>query len=444
MITNKRQINIQVLAFSSQLIPAVVGILSFMILVRATAPVTLGQYVIYMAAVVLFEMIKSGGLQSALVMRISGTNKDEQSKINGSAYWLGAIISLSLSVILASVYFSGIFAKSPGVQVFCGWYSLLGIITLPLHIAEATAVARQDLKFILWFRLLQSTNALLVALYAFFKGGDLKTYATVHLLFTAFLLLIVLIARKTSPLEIRYKTIKEVKALFGLIKYTLATLATTNLLKSADTFLIGSLMGPLYVAKYAIPLKLTELFEIPLRSLSTTAFPQLAAMHNEKIPGAFKKTFVEYLSWAYMLYIPALCIAFILAPNIVEFIGGHEYADTTIIFRVFIMYGLLLPTDRLTGISLDALQMPSKNFKKVFIMASVNIIGDAVAIMFTHQLVWVAFVSVLNAATGALLGWYMLNRSGVLHPGKAFQDVYLYSFSFVKKGYHRIKTFSFS
>ena len=440
MIKTNKQINIQLLAFASQLIPAIIGVVSFMILVRTAKPIVLGQYIIYIAAVGLFEMVKSCGLQSALVMRVSGSNQDQQLTITGSAYWLGAVMSFSLSAILCIFYFSGIFAQQPGIQVFCGWYAILGIITLPLHLAEASAVAKQDLKFILLLRFLQSTSALIVALYAYFKGGQLETFATINLLFTGGLMLLVLIAGKTNPLQIRFKTMQEVKALFNLIKYTLATLATTNFLKSADTFLIGSLMGPINVAKYAIPLKLTELFEIPLRSLSTTAFPQLATKYNNNDMPGFKKAFIQYFSWAYMLYIPTLIIAFILAPYIVLIIGGHQYAETTSIFRVFILYALLLPTDRLTGISLDALQLPSENFKKVFIMAFVNILADILAIQFTHQLEWVAFASVLNAATGAFLGWWMLKNKGILQTGKIWNEVNAYSFSFLKNGIQHLKS----
>jgi O-antigen/teichoic acid export membrane protein len=219
----------------------------------------------------------------------------------------------------------------------------------------------------------------------------------------------------------------------------MATMATTNLLKSADTFLIASFMGPAAVAKYAVPLKLTELFDIPLRSLSTTAFPQLASRHNNQDKKGFKDTFVQYISWAYMLYVPALVFCFIFAELVVVIMGGNKYIDTAPIFRMFVLYALLLPSDRLTGISLDALQMPSRNFQKVFIMAIVNIIGDVAAIYFTHNLVWVAFASVLNAATGAILGWWMLERTGVMAPGKIFSDVFAYSSNFIQQGVQRLK-----
>ena len=438
-MNTKKQIKIQSLAFGSQLLPAIIGVGSFMLLVRYAKQVVLGEYLIFLAAVVLFEMIKAGGLQSALVMRISGNDPDHQKQIIGSAYWLGGIFSLSLSIVLIILYFTHVFHKQPSIEVFCGWYACLGLITLPIHIADATGVARQDVGFLLWIRLAQSTNALMVAAWAWLQGSSLEAFATINLVFTLLLVIIIVVTKKTDPTLIKYKVKEEVMALLRLIKYAMATLATTNLLKSADTFLIASFMGPESVAKYAVPLKLTELFDIPLRSLSTTAFPQLAAKHNQQDAIGFKKTFVQYISWAYLLYLPALVIAFSFAPLIVVIMGGKSYLDTTIVFRVFILYALLLPTDRLTGISLDALQRPGKNFQKVTIMALVNIVGDILAITLTHNLAWVAFASVLNAGTGALLGWWMLKRNSGIGDGHIFKEVYDYSVDFLKQGAQKIK-----
>jgi O-antigen/teichoic acid export membrane protein len=395
-----------------------------------------------MAAVVLFEMIKSGGLQSALVMRVASSTAEQKRSISGSAYWLGGIFSLSISVVLFLLYFLGVFSNQPAIEVFCGWYAIVGLLTLPLHIAEAEAVAAQDLKFLFWLRMAQSANTFLIAGYAWYTQGGLKGFATMHVLFNAVLLLAVLGFKKTNPLHILHKTIAEVKQLYHLIKYTLATMATTNLLKTADTFLIGSLMGPAAVAKYAIPLKLTELFEIPLRSLSTTAFPQLAAHHNQRDYVGFRNHFIQFLSWAYIFYIPALIGAFVFAPYIVLIIGGQQYADTTPIFRVFILFGLFLPANRMTGISLDALQLPAKNFQKVLIMALINIFGDFIAIKWSNQLEWVAFVSVINAAAGAMIGWWMLQQSKMLPKGNLLKDVAQYIQHFIRQLLVRFKILS--
>ena len=439
MAKNSNQLTIHSLAMASQLLPAVIGILSFMALVRVTQPDVLGEYLIYTAAVMLFEMIKSGGLQSAMVMRVTTNDKEQQQKIIGSAYWLGGVASAAISAVLLILFFSGIFSKQPGVQVFCGWYACLGIINIPINIAEASAVARQDLKFLLYLRLAQTLGGWAIVVYAYFFSASLESFATVNLVFTAVLMGVVLLLRKTNPLLIRYKVMEEVNILMQLIKFTMAAQATTNLLKTADTFIIGSMMGPAAVAAYAIPLRLAELFEIPLRSLSTTAFPQLAKKHNHADHTGFKDMFVQYLSWGYMLYIPALLGAFIFAPYIILIFGGHKYADSTSIFRIFILLGLCLPANRIIGISLDALQKPGKNLIKIVAMAVINIVGDVVVIKFTNDLNWVAFVSVLNAASGALLGWWILQSTGLLARGNIFNEIYHYSFSFVKLRLHRIK-----
>jgi O-antigen/teichoic acid export membrane protein len=433
------QLTVHSLAMASQLLPAVIGILSFMALVRVTQPDMLGQYLIYTAAVMLFEMIKAGGLQSAMVMRVSTNDKEQQQKIIGSAYWLGGVASVMISVILLILFFSGLFSKQPGIQVFLGWYACLGIINIPLNIAEASAVARQDLKFLLYLRLAQTLGGWAIVIYACFFTASLESFATVNLLFTTAIMLIVLLLRKTNPLLIRYKVMEEVKTLVQLIKYTMAAQATTNLLKTADTFIIGSMMGPAAVAAYAIPLRLAELFEIPLRSLSTTAFPQLAKKHNHADHTGFKNTFVQYLSWGYMLYIPALLCAFIFAPYIILLFGGHKYADSTSIFRIFILLGLCLPANRIIGISLDALQKPGKNLIKIAAMAAINIVGDVVAIKFSNSLNWVAFVSVLNAASGALLGWWTLQGTGLLAKGNIFSEICNYTSSFLKLRLSRVK-----
>jgi O-antigen/teichoic acid export membrane protein len=140
-----------------------------------------------------------------------------------------------------------------------------------------------------------------------------------------------------------------------------------------------------------------------------------------------------------MLYIPALICAFIFAPYIILIFGGHKYADSTSIFRIFIFLGLFLPANRIIGISLDALQKPGKNLIKIVAMAIINIVGDVVAIKFSNNLNWVAFVSVINAASGALLGWWILKATGLLKSGNIFSEVYANSNSFLKQRLHRVR-----
>ena len=54
-------------------------------------------------------------------------------------------------------------------------------------------------------------------------------------------------------------------------------------------------------------------------------------------------------------------------------LGGRQYlgidpitgASTSLIFKIFAIYGILLPIDRMTGVGLDSINKPKKNFYKI-------------------------------------------------------------------------------
>ena len=108
----------QILALSGQVLPAALGMVSFMWLVRILDPKILGEYLIYMTSVVLFEMVKSGGLQSALVMKVSEKDSEKRNRVIGSAYWLGSIVVLISGIALVVTYFLPFGSADPGCNIF--------------------------------------------------------------------------------------------------------------------------------------------------------------------------------------------------------------------------------------------------------------------------------------------------------------------------------------
>jgi O-antigen/teichoic acid export membrane protein len=123
----------------------------------------------------------------------------------------------------------------------------------------------------------------------------------------------------------------------------------TNLLRSADTLIISlSPLGSAAVALYSIPLKLTELQQIPLRSFVATAFPKMskASLHNQIDE---VKKFVLYLFWSTYISLLVLVvygIALILL-NFIVAISGNQYLKTDPITGSMLilseyLYGLLL------------------------------------------------------------------------------------------------------
>ena len=113
----------------------------------------------------------------------------------------------------------------------------------------------------------------------------------------------------------------------------------------------------------------------------------------------------------------SLCI-FLFADFLVLILGGAQYlgtdpstgASTALLVRIFALYGLLLPVERMTGIGLDSINLPKRNFLKVVIMVAANVIGDLVAVFVFGSLEAVAVASVIFTVAGIWIGYYFLDR----------------------------------
>ena len=129
------------------------------------------------------------------------------------------------------------------------------------------------------------------------------------------------------------------------------------------------------------------------------------------------------------IYVPLMLFCFVFAEFLLNVLGGADYLQMANVFRVFCFYGLLLPIDRFTGVTLDCLNLPNYNFKKVIVMTVFNIGFDLIVLCFTNDLRWVAFGTVLTTLTGIILGVAFLNRSFNTN----LLDILKSGFFFIKK-----------
>jgi O-antigen/teichoic acid export membrane protein len=219
--------------------------------------------------------------------------------------------------------------------------------------------------------------------------------------------------------HIRKATKRTNKVLLDFGKYTTFTLIGTNLLRSADTLIISlSPLGTAAVALYSIPMKLTELQQIPLRSFAATAFPKMSKASIQGNVEEVKKFFYAYSGAMTYLFLFISLVTFVFAEFFVLVLGGHQYlgvdpitgTNTADIVRIFSFYGLLLPIDRMTGIGLDAINRPDKNFVKVVYMVLANVFGDLIAVFVFKSLAIVAVASIFFTLLGVIVGYRFLDK----------------------------------
>jgi O-antigen/teichoic acid export membrane protein len=401
------------LSLAGNFVFAFLGFASIFILARTLNKSDFGEYVIYLSGMSLFEMVRSGITNTPLVRFLSGsTNPEEQKQLIGASWML----SVAVTIIVVILIYAGFFLFSgpinnKGFGLFFKWYPILSIVILPLNTTLSILQARKKFGNILILRgLNMSTFFIFLVINYFWLHAELFWIVIAHQ--TSFLIagLLSLIKGWASLSSIRFSSRQQVKSQLKFGRYSLVTLIGSNLLKSSDTFIIGIMMTAADVAYYSIPIKLIEALEIPLRAFVSVAFPSMSKASRAGNQKEVRSIFYSNTGLVTLLFIPLTIGLFILAKPLVLLLGGPEYAGSYVIFWIFLVYGLLLPMDRFSGVALDAINKPRLNMIKVLVMAAFNIVGDIIVIHFWSSLPGVAICTILNATAGVIVGNLLLRK----------------------------------
>jgi O-antigen/teichoic acid export membrane protein len=437
------------LSLAGNLTIAIFGFAGFALLARSFSPDIFGEWVIFISAGTFIEMFRFGITNTAVIRHLSGADGAERYKYIGSNVVIGlsATIFIALVLIVCQLLF-----KEPiqhaGYGLFFTWYPFLAFLNLPFN--NALVILQADQKFgkILTIRFIQSGGFFLVLLcnFLFLKMSILQLLLAM-LAVNAVTSVYSMIMGWDGIRHLGKATGRTTSTLIHFGKYTTFTLIGTNLLRSADTFIISlSPMGPAAVALYSIPMKLTELQQIPLRSFAATAFPKMSRASLQEKTDEVKSLFYAYSGAITYLFFCISLVAFVFADLFVLILGGAQYSGTdpitganaANIVRVFSVYGLLLPIDRMTGIGLDSINRPGLNLIKVAFMVITNIIGDLVAIFLFKSLLAVAVASIIFTLFGVLIGFYFIDRELHLNPTCIFssgKQFYLDSYKKLKNSF---------
>jgi len=408
--------NSNFLSLSSNMVVAVFGFFSFLILVRTLDPDHFGEWVLYITAGNFIEMLRFGITRTAIIRFLSGAKKNERKKLIGANWIIGLITTAIVAALLWIIY--NIFPtaiSNSGFSLFFIWYPLLAFVNLPFNNALSILQADQRFDRILLLRALNVGSFVVFLLVNFFVlHWGLMLILYVHLAINLLTSVFSFILRWDGVRYIFHAGKKAIKELLDFGKYTTGTLIGSNLLKSSDTFIIGlsPFLGTAGVAFYSVPLKLTEILEIPLRSTIATAFPRMSKASIQKNVEEVKNIYYAYTGAMTYLLIPIVIIGFIFAEEFVLILGGREYLETATIFRIFCVYGLFLPIDKFTGVALDSINKPKKNFYKVLYMAFANIFGDSVVIFLVSKFLLGFSLAVLLFGSGTGISYLSESATG--------------------------------
>lgn len=439
------------LSLAGNVVIALLGISGFALLARSLSLDVFGEWVLFITGGSFVEMFRFGITNTGLIRFLSGADETSRDKLIGSNALIGLGATVLISAILVFCYF--VFNESisnSGYNLFFKWYPILAFLNLPWN--NALVVLQADRKYgkILIVKSLNSGLFFLTILVNFFylemSLNDLVIALLIINAITSFITIILgwdgtkLITKATSTTN---------KTLLDFGKYTTFTLIGSNLLRSADTLILSlSPLGNEAVALYSIPLKLTELQQIPLRSFVATAFPKMSKASVQGKVKEVKELFYTYSGALTYLFVLMSIFTFVFAEYLVLILSGEQYLkvdpvtgfNVVNIVRVFSIYGLLLPIDRMTGIGLDSINKPNINAVKVFVMVVANVIGDFVAIFIFESLILVAVASIIFTLIGIWMGMYFLNKELSL----SYKEIFVSGIDFYKNLKNKIMSNRFA
>ncbi|CAH8283613.1 O-antigen/teichoic acid export membrane protein [Mariniflexile fucanivorans] len=421
------------LSLTGNVVIAILGIGGFAFLARSLSLNVFGEWVLFITGGSFVEMFRFGITNTGLIRFLSGADEDSRTKLIGSnaLIGLGATVVIAIILVCCNTFFNDAISNS-GYHLFFKWYPLLAFLNLPWN--NALVVLQADRKYgkILIVKSINSGLFFLVVLINFlFMELTLNQLVIALIVINAFTSLITIVLGWDGTKHITKASAVTNKTLLDFGKYTTFTLIGTNLLRSADTLIISlSPLGNAAVALYSIPLKLTELQQIPLRSFVATAFPKMSKASVQGKISEVRDLFYTYSGALTYLFVAMSLFTFVFAEFLVLILSGEQYLkvdpitgfNAVDIVRVFSIYGLLLPIDRMTGIGLDSINKPNINAVKVFVMVAANIIGDIIAIFIFKSLILVAVASILFTLIGIWMGMYFLNKELTLSYKEIFSS----------------------
>ncbi len=413
-------------ALISNVSVAAAGLVSFMLLARQLDKAAFGDWVLYLALASFVDLLRFGLTRTSAVRLLSGSGAERQRVIMATSYqvnlWLLAAVAIVCWPLAMWIQQSGT-GISQGYVLFLQWYPVLALVNMNWNNATSLFQAEQQFRRMMYVRLSAAgTFVLFLIANGIWMNWGLMEILYAHLgcnllasLWTGF-------ARWDGLAQLPRATRALRKELIDFGKYSMGTLVGSSLLKSADTFIIGlsPVLGSTAVALYAIPLKLTDLLGIPLRSFAMTAYPRMSKQHHENNTEQVRLTFYSYTGAVTLLFIPVAALCFVLAEPLVLFLGGTNYANNlpqlTLIFRIFTLYTLLLPIDKFSGVALDSINQPKVNLQKVVVMTVANVVLDLIGVFVLESLEVVAIGTIVFTLIGIGIGMRALKRALQIQP----------------------------
>jgi lipopolysaccharide exporter len=352
---------------------------NFWILVRVLPKDIFGEWVLYFTIVNLMEMAKQGFVRNPLIRYLTINADADSSKIQTASIYLNAIIGgIEVLILGLCALFLDDFWNAPHLPPLFLIYMIATVALIPINHFDIVQQARFQFKGTTISNLVRQGGLFLYISLVFLLDVkiELTALATVQCLsiilsgFVSYYF-----ARKFVTFASRLDK-SWIKELFSYGIFTFGTNVSSTIYKSLDSWMLAWLRTTNAVAIFNPAMRVSNLVEVPADTLTSILFPQLSKRMATEGLSTAKYLYEKAVGTLTAVMLPLVVGIIIFAEEVILFIAGPKYEETVPILQVTMIFGLIVPFNRMMGITLDAIGKAKTNFLYVLLNTGINILSN--------------------------------------------------------------------
>ncbi|HYG18536.1 MAG TPA: flippase [Ohtaekwangia sp.] len=369
---------------------------NFYILIRILSKPDFGAWVLFFTVASFMEMIKHGFVRNPMIRFLTIAGADDDPKIQTASLYLNAIIGLlEVGLLVLCAMFLGDFWNSPQLESLFLIYIIATVALIPINHFDIVQQARLHFKGTFYSNLVRQGGLFIYILVIFILDYKIELVSLAYAQSAA-----IIVSGFASyhfakkHIQLSPKLDKHwSKELFHYGKYTFGTNVSSTILKSVDSWMLGKLLSPAAVAVFNPAIRVSNLVEVPTDTLTSILFPQLSKRIGVEGMSSAKWLYEKAVGTLTAIMLPVVVLVIIFSSEVIYFIAGPGYEETVPILRVTMLFGLIIPFNRLMGITLDAIGKARTNFMYVLRNALINIVSN---------FFYISYFGTIGAAYGTL------------------------------------------
>jgi O-antigen/teichoic acid export membrane protein len=349
---------------------------TFYFLVRMLDKHSFGTWALFLATTTIFETIRSGLIQNALIKFLSHSERSEHNKIISASYTMSGV--LTIACIIINLFLAGYLAKlwhSPELVSMFFIYNIVYVFSGIVYQLQWIEQANLQFKGIFFSSSTRQGLLFVYVLVSFIANFKIQLHYLVYVQVVSIIASTLVqygFVRKMMPSSYSF-SYEWAKKIFHYGKFSFGTSISAMLSSTIDQMMLGALLSTAASGAFNIAVRIMNLVDIPTNSIAVIVFPQSAKRMVSEGKQAVKYLYEKSVGAILAILIPGLLFLYFFPGFIVHIIAGGKYAETILILKITTLYCMLIPFGRQFGTILDSIGQPKTNFLIVVLSATLNL-----------------------------------------------------------------------